>query len=244
MNTRIVGGLARSQAILALAALAGSVAGSSGMARGQLPVLQGMSVTSYSISATAASPADPATLSFQSTDNPSFDPSVQFGSATGDAAIGTNWELFAAGADYSALGTFNNLVGLQAESLSSSLTVGDTASGQWTLSFVIDQRFDSLIADDVTVTTATLTPDGGSPVPLTPALSGTVFPVGTYTLDLAGELDDAAFPLAIAFNTTAVPEPATLGLAAAGLGCAAAGFWRRRRKRGDRSLALPPRFLN
>lgn len=76
-----------------------------------------------------------------------------------------------------------------------------------------------------------MTPDGGSPVALSPALSGTVFPVGTYTLDLAGELNDAALPLAMAINTTAVPEPATLGLAAAGLGCAAAGFWRRRWKR-------------
>lgn len=234
MNTRIVGGLARSQAMLALAALAGSVAGSWGMARGQNPVLQGMSVTSYSISATAASPANPATLSFQSTDNPSFDPSVQFGSGTGDQASGTNWELSAVGVDYSAFAPFNNLnnlVGLQADSFSSSLTVGDTASGQWTLSFVIDQRFDALIADSVTVNTATLTPDGGSPIALSPALTGTVFPVGTYTLDLVGELNDAASSLAMTINTAAVPEPATLGLAAAGLGCAAAGFWRRRRKK-------------
>lgn len=143
MNPRTGNGLAGIRAGLAVAALAGSVAGSWGMARGQIPVLQGMSVTSYSISATAASPADPATLSFQSTDNPSFDPSLQFGSGTGDEAIGTNWELSAVGADYSSFAALNNIVGLQAQSPSSSLTVGDTASGQWTLSFVIDQRFDS-----------------------------------------------------------------------------------------------------
>ncbi len=232
MNAGINNGLAGIRAGLAIGALLGGIAGSWGTARGQIPVMQGITVTSYSISAAAASPADPATLSLQSTDNVAFDPGVQFGSTTGDQVDGTNWNLLAIGIDYSEVAPgLANIVGLQVESSPTSLAIGDSASGQWALSYVDAQQYDLLIADGVTLTTATLTPDGGSPIDLTTASPGTVFPVGSYTLDFAGALNTADQSLVMAMSTAAVPEPATLGLAAAGLGGAAAGFWRRRRKR-------------
>jgi len=197
-------------------------------AEAQIPPLEGMSVTSYSISATVASPGEPATLSLQSSANPAFDPTAQFASSTGDEVNGTNWLLYAIGVDYSPLvPTLNNIIGLQAEADGNTLTAGDTIGGQWVMSFALDQRFDQLLGDSVTAPAASLTPSGGTAIDLTTTAAGTVFPAGSYTLDMLAQVDSSSpRAAAVVLATTAVPEPATLGLAAGGAASVGLGFWR------------------
>lgn len=242
--------------LLAFAGL-GIVLPAASTARAQAPgPLGGMTVSSYSINATASGRTT-SSLSFNSTQNGSFDGSYMAGTGTGDevkADTGTasEWSLQATAYDYSPVVSYPNPVNLVALSLvsPSNFSIGDTLSGTFTLTFSDTQAYAGLnkfydidTSSSFSTVTATLTPSGGTTEDLLLTTSlGKSFAAGTYMLSLAGTLGSPLSDVSLFTffeGPQPVPEPSTFALGGAGFACAAWGMYRRRRRTRDRSMELP-----
>ncbi len=245
--------------LLAFAGL-GIVLPAASTARAQaLGPLGGMTVSSYSMNATASGRTT-SSLSFNSTQNGSFDGSYIAGLDTGDgleADTGTalEWSLQATAVDYGPAASYPsplNFTGLTVSipSGKGNLSIGDTLSGTFTLTFSDTQAYAGLnkfydidTSSSFSTVTATLTPSGGTAEDLLLTTSlGKSFAAGTYTLSLAGTLGSPLSDVSLFTffeGPQPVPEPSTFALGGAGFACAAWGMYRRRRRTRDRSMELP-----
>jgi hypothetical protein len=178
--------------------------------------LAGMTVTSYTMSGTNPK----GSLTFQSTSNGSFNPSFVDGVNTGDqvAQTGSNsWTLGAFAYDISPVVGYpfpTNIVGIEANTTSGAFSGSSVISCTYTLVFSGNQQFLGLsntgsFAGGIADITATLTLSGGATTDLTnPAVVGTVFTAGTYTLALQGNnynTTTATLVAIFAGQTSAVP---------------------------------------
>lgn len=172
-----------------LAAAATPLAPAGGIA---LPAMDGVSITSYTVngSTPGRAGATSTSLTFSNTDNGSFDPTLVFGSTTGDFVSGGDWTLSAVGADYGffvALPVVNTIGASM--SAGPDFASGDGISLTFVLVFTKAQSFygvNNLGEANVGIDSATLARDGGATTNLLTATPGEIFAAGTYTLSMAG----------------------------------------------------------